>query len=148
VTVNRPVSFRSFRWRLMAAMMLVVGLLTFAGLYFAQGKALASAEAEHHREFRAALAALNAAQATRADHLAERCRTLVGNPRIHAALEDDALDLLYISARDELSDLMRPVPAGASPQKPGTCPVLSLSRHQRSGHTSTQKPRRRRTRSR
>ena len=35
----------------MAAMMLVVGLLTFAGLYFAQGKALASAEAEHHREF-------------------------------------------------------------------------------------------------
>jgi hypothetical protein len=118
VTVNRPVSFRSFRWRLMAAMMLVVGLLTFAGLYFAQGKALASAEAEHHREFRAALAALNAAQATRADHLAERCRTLVGNPRIHAALEDDALDLLYISARDELSDLMRPVPAGASPQSP------------------------------
>ncbi len=102
----------------MAAMMLVVGLLTFAGLYFAQGKALASAEAEHHREFRAALAALNAAQATRADHLAERCRTLVGNPRIHAALEDDALDLLYISARDELSDLMRPVPAGASPQSP------------------------------
>ncbi|MBL9190808.1 MAG: HAMP domain-containing histidine kinase [Opitutaceae bacterium] len=116
--VNRPVSFRSFRWRLMAAMMLVVGLLTFAGLYFAQGKALASAEAEHHREFRAALAALNAAQATRADHLAERCRTLVGNPRIHAALEDDALDLLYISARDELSDLMRPVPADASPRSP------------------------------
>lgn len=115
---NRPVSFRSFRWRLMAAMMLVVGILTLAGLYFAQGKALANAENEHRREFRAALEALNAAQATRADHLAERCRTLVSNPRIHAALEDDALDLLYISARDELSDLMRPNPQGATFRRP------------------------------
>jgi signal transduction histidine kinase len=39
--------------------------------------------------------------------LAERCRTLVAKPRIHAALEDNALDLLYPSAKDELRDIMQ-----------------------------------------
>ena len=38
--------------------------------------------------------------------LAERCRTLALKPRIHAALEDNALDLLYPSAKDELRDVM------------------------------------------
>ena len=38
--------------------------------------------------------------------LVERCRALARRPRIHAALEDDALDLLYPSARDELADMM------------------------------------------
>jgi len=38
--------------------------------------------------------------------LAERCRALVEKPRIHAALEDNALDLLYPSAKDELRDIM------------------------------------------
>jgi signal transduction histidine kinase len=36
----------------------------------------------------------------------ERCRTLAARPRIHAALEDNAVDLLYPSAKDELRDLM------------------------------------------
>jgi signal transduction histidine kinase len=38
--------------------------------------------------------------------LAERCRVLAQKPRIHAALEDNALDLLYPNAKDELRDLM------------------------------------------
>ncbi|HEY5227143.1 MAG TPA: hypothetical protein VIJ19_01315, partial [Opitutaceae bacterium] len=36
--------------------------------------------------------------------IAERCRILARKPRIHAALEDGALDLLYPSARDEMAD--------------------------------------------
>jgi len=90
----------------MAAIMLVVALLTVAGLSIAARSAVAGAERELHAEFRAALDALNTAREVRALHLAQRCRLLVENSRIHAALEDDALDLLYISARDELSDLM------------------------------------------
>src|SRR6202023_298203 len=39
--------------------------------------------------------------------LAERCRALVAKPRLHAALEDNALDLLYPSAKDELRDIMQ-----------------------------------------
>ena len=38
--------------------------------------------------------------------LEERCRALVRKPRIHAALEDNALDLLYPSAKEELRDVM------------------------------------------
>ena len=38
--------------------------------------------------------------------MAELCRDLAQKPRIHAALEDNALDLLYPSAKDELSDIM------------------------------------------
>jgi hypothetical protein len=36
----------------------------------------------------------------------KRGRDLAKRPRIHAALEDNALDLLYPSARDELRDLV------------------------------------------
>ena len=38
--------------------------------------------------------------------VADRSDSLAQNPRIHAALEDNALDLLYPSARAELRDLM------------------------------------------
>ena len=40
--------------------------------------------------------------------LAEHCGALASRPRIHAALEDNALDLLYLTAKDELRDLMEP----------------------------------------
>lgn len=50
----------------------------------------------------------------------ERCRQLARKPRIHAALEDGAEDLLYLSADDELRDLLAaPVRA-----KPGQSPEL------------------------
>ena len=52
--------------------------------------------------------------------LAERCRALVRKPRIHAALEDNALDLLYPSAKDELRDITvdgRPVVDLAPPAR-------------------------------
>jgi signal transduction histidine kinase len=113
VHAAHPVGFRSFRLRLVMAMMLIVGLLVALGLYFAQRNAVAGAERELHDEFLAAFDALTAAREVRALHLAQRCRTLVENARIHAALEDDALDLLYVSARDELSDLMAPETPGA-----------------------------------
>jgi signal transduction histidine kinase len=108
VQAAHPVGFRSFRLRLVMAMMLIVGLLAAIGLYFAQRNAVVAAERDLHEEFLAAFDTLNATRGVRALHLAQRCRTLVGNARIHAALEDDALDLLYVSARDELIDLMAP----------------------------------------
>lgn len=87
-------------------MMLVVAALTVAGLAVAQRHSVAEAERELQRDFRAALEAANAARETRAAALKQRCLVLVQKARIHAALEDDALDLLYPNARDELLDLM------------------------------------------
>jgi signal transduction histidine kinase len=98
----------SFRAKLLVAMMLVIGVLTAIAVYLVQRNAAASAESELQREFRSEVAALDRAEELRHQALAERCRDLVLKPRLHAALEDNALDLLYPSAKDELRDVMEP----------------------------------------
>jgi signal transduction histidine kinase len=102
-----------FRTKLVAAMMLVVSALTALGLYFTQHKVAATAERDLQENFQAKLASLHIVQELRHTALTERCRELVSKPRIHAALEDNALDLLYPSAKDELRDLME----GAEPSQ-------------------------------
>jgi signal transduction histidine kinase len=96
----------SFRTKLLAAMMLVVSVLTSLGLYLSQRTVAAGAERDSQQNFQAELSWLHKIQELRHAELAERCRALVAKPRIHAALEDNALDLLYPSAKDELRDLM------------------------------------------
>jgi signal transduction histidine kinase len=97
-----------FRTRLVVAMMLLVSVVATAGLLFAQHNVAATVKQDFEREFQAEVAALDAGREVRHALLAERCRALARRPRIHAALEDDALDLLYPSARDELLDVMAP----------------------------------------
>jgi signal transduction histidine kinase len=96
----------SFRAKLLAAIMLVVSAVTVLGLYLAQRNVAANVERELRKEFQGQLSALHRLQELRHATLEERCRRLVTNARIHAALEDNALDLLYPSAKDELRDLM------------------------------------------
>jgi signal transduction histidine kinase len=96
----------SFRTKLLAAMMLVVSALTALGFYLAERNVAAAAERDLQQNFQAELSSLHKVQELRHAALAERCRALVSKPRIHAALEDNALDLLYPSAKDELRDLM------------------------------------------
>ena len=97
----------SFRAKLLVAMMLVVAGLTGTGLYVAQRKVNADIQRDLQRNFQADLVALHSVEELRYAALAERCRALVAKPRIHAALEDNALDLLYPSAKDELRDIMQ-----------------------------------------
>src|SRR5204862_6649885 len=84
----------SFRAKLSVAMMLVVAGLTATGLYLAQRNAMADLERGLQRDFQSDLTALHSVEELRYAALAERCRSLVAKPRIHAALEDNALDLL------------------------------------------------------
>ena len=102
----QPAEVARFRTRLLVAMMLVVVAVTATGLWFAQRNVAANVQLDWQREFRAELAALHAAQEVRHAALAERCRVLARKPRIHAALEDNAPDLLYPNARDELADVL------------------------------------------
>ncbi len=95
-----------FRARLLVAMALLALAITGCGLFFAQRKVAAETEHDLQRDFQAELASLHSVQEVRHAALAERCRVLVRRPRIHAALEDNALDLLYPSAQDELRDVM------------------------------------------
>lgn len=97
---------RGFRTRLQVAMMLVISGVTAVALWLTQRNMAAAFEQELQREFQGELAALDGIQELRQAALLERCRTLVRRARIHAALEDDALDLLYPSAKDELRDVM------------------------------------------
>jgi len=99
-------SVARFRTKLATAMMVVVALMTGLGLYFAQRNVAANVERSLQQDFQGQLSALDKLQELRHAALAERCRAFASKPRIHAALEDNALDLLYPSAKDELRDLM------------------------------------------
>src|SRR5438552_9618206 len=96
----------SFRRKLAVALMLVVSAVTALGIYLGQGRVSANAERDLRQKFQAELSGLDKLRELRNAALAERCRVLAEKPRIHAALEDNALDLLYPSAKDELQDLM------------------------------------------
>src|SRR6266487_6743958 len=96
----------SFRTKLLAAMMLVVSAITGSGLYLAQRNITAASKRDLQQNFQAELSSLDKVQKFRHAAIAERCNALASRPRIHAALEDNALDLLYPSAKDELRDLM------------------------------------------
>ena len=96
-----------FRTKLLGGMMLVVSVLTIFGLYFAHRNVAVTAQRDLKQSFEAELSWLHRVQQLRNAALQERCRRLAAKPRIHAALEDNALDLLYPSAKDELHDLMQ-----------------------------------------
>ncbi|MGH7936863.1 MAG: sensor histidine kinase, partial [Chthoniobacterales bacterium] len=73
----------------------------------------ADARARLEHDFQLEIAALNRLQDLRKAAVADRSQALAQNARIHAALEDNALDLLYPSAGEELHDLMEGSSTGA-----------------------------------
>ena len=110
-----------FRTKLLLAMMLLVVAVTALALYFAQRSLTANVEGDLEREFQARFAALQRTQEVRHAALVERCRALARRVRIHAALEDGGLDLLYENADDELRDIT--TRAGAAAPQPGLAPL-------------------------
>jgi signal transduction histidine kinase len=96
----------SFRTRLFTAIMVIVATLTALSFYLAQRRVTADAERNLQSAFRNELSSMHDLEELRHAALADRCNTLVAKPRLHAAIEDDAIDLLYPSAKDELRNLM------------------------------------------
>src|SRR5437867_11752854 len=95
-----------FRTRLFTAMMIIVATLTGLSFYLAQRKVTADAERNLQQIFQTELSSLHKLEELRHATLADRCNALAAKSRIHAAIEDNAIDLLYPSAKDELRDLM------------------------------------------
>jgi signal transduction histidine kinase len=87
-------------------MMIIVATLTGLGFYLAQRKVTADAERNLQQIFQAELSSLDKLEELRHAALTDRCNALAAKSRIHAAIEDNAIDLLYPSAKDELRDLM------------------------------------------
>ena len=86
--------------------MVIVATLTALGFYLAQRRVTADAERNLQQTFQTELSSMHKVEELRYAALADRSVALVDKPRIHAAIEDDAMDLLYPSAKDELRDLM------------------------------------------
>ena len=111
---QRSRGVRGYRLTLLVAMMVIVSAMTAVGLFLAERKVSIEAERDLLQDFRHELATLHGVQEVRRRALTERCRVLVQRSRIHAALEDNALDLLYPSAKDELRDLLHTAEGGAA----------------------------------
>ena len=105
----------AFRRRLLAGMAIVVVAITIGGLTIAERTVSAEARNDFQNAFESELALLRTVRGIRHASLAERCRVLVRKPRIHAALEDNALDLLYPSAGDELGDVLAEKDSAGTP---------------------------------
>src|SRR4051812_27528118 len=101
-----PPRVAGFRLKLFAGIMLVVAITTALALYFTERNLAASVESDLELEFQSELAVRHNVQQARHAALVERCRALVRRSRIQASIEDDALDLLYLNAEDELRDIM------------------------------------------
>jgi hypothetical protein len=83
-------------------MMIIVATLTGLGFYLAQRKVTADAERNLQATFQTELSSLDKLEELRHAALTDRCNALAAKSRIHAAIEDNAIDLLYPSAKDEL----------------------------------------------
>src|ERR1043165_5119602 len=96
----------AFRARLLAAMAIVVVALTISGVYISERSVRAETQYDLQLAFASELGLVRTVRDIRHASVAERCGVLVRKPRIHAALEDNALDLLYPSAKEELADAL------------------------------------------
>src|ERR1044071_8385146 len=103
---SRNKEIASFRTRLFTAIMVIVATLMALSFYLAQRRISADAEQNLQQAFQTELTSMHQVEELRHAALADGCLALVAKPRIHAAIEDDAMDLLYPSAKDELHDLM------------------------------------------
>lgn len=95
-----------FRIRLLLGMMFVVSAVTALSLWIAQHRVSTDVRQQMQQAFRNETSAIQQAREVRHSALIERSRALARRPRIHAALEDDARDLLYPNAEDALRDTM------------------------------------------
>ena len=97
-----------FRIRILARIMIVVGSLTLLGVFVAQRHLSDIANRELEESIEAQIRVSEVTRKVRQAVLSEICDNLARQPRIIASFEDDALDLLYHSARNELRQIYKP----------------------------------------
>lgn len=78
-------------------MTLIVALVTVIATFLVQRRMEADLRWNLDRRFESEFDALLAVQEATGTAVVDRCRSLVRQPRIHAAIEDSGLDLLYMT---------------------------------------------------
>src|SRR5437762_14123828 len=99
-------SITRFRRKLSTAMVMVVSAITILALYLAQRNATATAAHDLQQNLQTELSGPHKVQELRHAALSARCRVMAEKLRIHAAVEDNGLDLLYPCATQEARALM------------------------------------------
>lgn len=101
-TGKLPLGITRFRARVYVAMLLTIAGISALGLVAAQRYLTIQAESEFRQWIEGQIATAAHTRNIRQTVIQEICDGLAREPRIHAALEDDALDLLYPSAANEM----------------------------------------------
>lgn len=106
---------RQFAARLLLAMALLTAVAGAVAVLLARRHLAEVQTREAGLRFAVGEAGDRALRHLRAEALEERASLLARRPRIHAALEDDALDLLYLAAHDDLRDALAPRGSASPP---------------------------------
>ena len=104
---QRASSARSFRLRLLLAMMLVVSAITAAGLFLAQRSVESDAQQSLQQRFQSEFADLLGVQGAHRAMIADRCRAFANSVRARAAMEEGNVEALYMNAGADLRDLLQ-----------------------------------------
>lgn len=104
---QRASSARSFRLRLLLAMMLVVSAITAAGLFLAQRSVESDAQQSLQQRFQSEFANLLGVQGAHRAMIADRCRAFANSVRARAAMEEGNVEALYMNAGADLRDLLQ-----------------------------------------
>lgn len=100
---------------MVVAIMLVIGALTAAGVFAAQRHLSNVANRDLQASINQQMNSAGLTRSVRRAVLSEICDSLGRKSRIQAAIEDQALDLLYPSAHDELRQLVHLSPTADGP---------------------------------
>lgn len=95
-----------FRKKLRISIVGVVVGLTLALFYIAEVALRSEFYFDVERDFEGELDAIRKTESVRTAVLLDRARTILRKPRILAAIEDDAVDLLYANAHEELKGML------------------------------------------
>ena len=97
----------SFRFKLLFAMMLVVGVVSGVTLYLTQMRVQAVYEKLFKDKLEAQITYIPHEQEMRLDNIKAECERLAKSVRIIATLREDNAEQLYSVARDELKIILQ-----------------------------------------
>lgn len=116
---STPIKVSGFHRRLFLVLVMVMGVLIVTGATLTHRHLARLTEQQFNSSARQMAEALAQTRQVRQAVLTGICSDLAGKPRILASLEDDALDLLYPSALNELRPIIGPTTtSGRNPVDP------------------------------
>lgn len=110
----------SFRWKLLLAMMLVVGGVAGVTLSVTQKRVAATYQKLFEEQFRSQITYFAEKQEFRLDSIKEKCRDICGSVRVIAAMEAGEPDTIYDNVWQEMESMLRTARQQMKPNHPAS----------------------------